>query len=69
MSLADLSIFPATPDQIKEHRERTWEEWGRGLAREEYVKRDEAYENLPHGTDGKFVIWYALLIIYDLSFI
>jgi hypothetical protein len=63
MDLTQISLFPATPEQIQVHRKRTFQEWGRGLALEEYIKRDEAFDRMPHATGGKFVVWSALVTL------
>jgi hypothetical protein len=58
MDLANLSIFPASASQARAHSERTWEDWGGGLSLEEYLKRDNALEDLPHAEGGKWIVWY-----------
>jgi hypothetical protein len=67
MDLTQISLFPATREQIQVHRKRTFQEWGRGLALEEYIKRDEAFDSMPHSMGGKFVVWLVLLTLCFLK--
>ncbi|KAF8630760.1 hypothetical protein AX17_005355 [Amanita inopinata Kibby_2008] len=55
--LSELSIYPATPEQIKESRRRTSKEWGKGMSEEEYVRRDAMADDDDHARDGRLVTW------------
>ncbi|TRM65148.1 hypothetical protein BD626DRAFT_567085 [Schizophyllum amplum] len=55
--LRNLSLYPATPEQIYEYRSRMFPSWGRGHTREQYDARDNALDDLEHAADGKMVSW------------
>lgn len=57
MDVKNLSLFPATEAQIKVHRERTFEPWGRGLDLESFCQRDIALGHLPHAAHGRWQVW------------
>ncbi|KAI8986892.1 hypothetical protein BD414DRAFT_461370 [Trametes punicea] len=56
-SLPDLSLFPATPEQVLESRRRTAVQWAKGLSVEEYVRRDVIMDKHEHAVGGKLVTW------------
>ena len=56
-SLADLSLFPATYEQIIESRKRSAVQWSGNMALEEYLQRDVILDGLEHAADGRFVTW------------
>jgi hypothetical protein len=57
VDLAVLSLFPATPEQVLQTRNRTFVEWGRGRTLEGYLERDHILDDLEHATDGKMITW------------
>ncbi|KZT10327.1 uncharacterized protein LAESUDRAFT_645084 [Laetiporus sulphureus 93-53] len=57
LSLADLSLFPATREQTIESRRRSAKQWAKGLSLEQYFKRDEIMERQEHATDGRLITW------------
>lgn len=59
VSFADLSLFPATPEQVHESRTRTAVQWARGLSLEDYIQRDVIMDKYEHAADGKLITWYA----------
>ena len=59
MSLADLSLFAATPEQVLESRKRTGVQWAVGQTLEEYLERDAIMDRHEHAADGKLITWYA----------
>ncbi|KAI0764876.1 hypothetical protein C8Q74DRAFT_1318431 [Fomes fomentarius] len=56
-SLADLSLFPATPDQVHESRTRHAEEWARNSTLEEYLLRDVIMDKDEHAANGNLITW------------
>ncbi|KAG8759862.1 hypothetical protein FRC14_004823 [Serendipita sp. 396] len=56
-----LSLFIADNEQIGVHIQRAFEQWGRGLSLEEFVKKDKAFHGLQHATDGKHTVWILAL--------
>ena len=59
ISLAELSLFPATPDQVLESRTRHAVQWGRGQSLKDYVYKDELMEKDEHAAGGNLITWYA----------
>ncbi|KAI0360589.1 hypothetical protein OH77DRAFT_1445537 [Trametes cingulata] len=57
ISLADLSLFPATPEQVRRSRERTAAEWAKGYTVEQYVQRDVIMDEHEHAAGGKLITW------------
>ncbi|TBU41719.1 hypothetical protein BD309DRAFT_964638 [Dichomitus squalens] len=57
LSLADLSLFPATREQTIESRKRTLLQWGRGRSIKEYLHTEVILETREPAIDGKFVVW------------
>ncbi|KAI0635258.1 hypothetical protein C8Q77DRAFT_1156571 [Trametes polyzona] len=56
-SLADLTLYPATPEQLDEVRKRTSVQWGKGLSLEDYIYRDILKSKLDISTNGKLITW------------
>ncbi|PCH44914.1 hypothetical protein WOLCODRAFT_133434 [Wolfiporia cocos MD-104 SS10] len=56
-SLADLSLFLATPEQTYESRKWTAVQWAKGLSLAHYIQRDVIMESLEHATDNKLTTW------------
>ena len=56
-SLADLSLFPATYEQIIESRKRTAVQWSGNMTLEQYLQRDAILDKQEHAADGRFVTW------------
>ncbi|KAH9942825.1 hypothetical protein B0H21DRAFT_749572 [Amylocystis lapponica] len=56
-TLADLSLFPATPAQMLESRKRSAESWAKGLTLEQYVLRDAIMDQHEHAAGGKLTTW------------
>ncbi|TFK39356.1 hypothetical protein BDQ12DRAFT_698070 [Crucibulum laeve] len=54
---AELSLFPATPEQVIESRRRTWKQWGAGLSEEEYLYRDAVNDLHEIAREGKLITW------------
>ncbi|KAI0746877.1 hypothetical protein C8Q80DRAFT_1321816 [Daedaleopsis nitida] len=57
LALADLTLFPATPEQTIESRKRTFVQWARGQSLEEYLHKDAIQENDEHAANGKLITW------------
>ncbi|KAI0635259.1 hypothetical protein C8Q77DRAFT_1156572 [Trametes polyzona] len=57
VSFADLSLFPATPEQVRESQTRTAVQWAKGLSLEDYLRRDAILDKYEHATDGKLITW------------
>ncbi|KAG1859208.1 hypothetical protein F4604DRAFT_1589089 [Suillus subluteus] len=57
VELASISLFRATPAQIKETRRRRWPHLGGNLSLVEYIKRDEEMDVLEHAKEGKMITW------------
>ncbi|KAI0372039.1 hypothetical protein BV20DRAFT_964740 [Pilatotrama ljubarskyi] len=57
VSLADLSLFPATPEQVRRSRENTAAEWAKGLSVDQYVQRDVIMDTHEHAAGGKLITW------------
>jgi hypothetical protein len=55
--MSDLSIFPATRDQVLVSCKRSWVQWAKGMSIEEYLQRDASLEVLEHAVDGKLITW------------
>ncbi|KAL1685856.1 hypothetical protein GGG16DRAFT_97455 [Schizophyllum commune] len=56
--LKNFTLFVATPDQILEHRKRTYARWGKGhYTLEEYLSVFEALEHQEHSADGRSKTW------------
>ncbi len=60
MSFADLSLFPATPEQVLESRIRSAVEWAKSLSLQDYIQRDVIMDKYEHAADGKLITWYAV---------
>ncbi|RDX54605.1 hypothetical protein OH76DRAFT_1397964 [Lentinus brumalis] len=57
LTLADLSLFPATPEQTRESRSRHSVQWSRGRPLHEYLHRDEVLEAHEHAANGNLITW------------
>ncbi|RPD65611.1 hypothetical protein L226DRAFT_479727 [Lentinus tigrinus ALCF2SS1-7] len=57
LTLADLSLFPATAEQTHESRTRHAVQWSRGQALEEYIHRDVVMEGDEHAANGNLITW------------
>ncbi|KAJ7139479.1 hypothetical protein C8R44DRAFT_305275 [Mycena epipterygia] len=57
MDFSELSLFPATPDQITEARRRTLPEWGKGLNLEEHLARDATQDQFDGSRNGRLRTW------------
>ncbi|OSD08107.1 hypothetical protein PYCCODRAFT_386283 [Trametes coccinea BRFM310] len=57
MSLADLSLFAATPEQVLESRKRTAVQWAVGQSVEEYLERDAIMDRHEHAANGRLITW------------
>ncbi|KZT70495.1 hypothetical protein DAEQUDRAFT_737428 [Daedalea quercina L-15889] len=57
LPLSDLSLFPATPDQVLESRRRHAPTWHKALSVEEYLLRDEIMDKYEHARDKKLTTW------------
>ncbi|KAI1798122.1 hypothetical protein LXA43DRAFT_9929 [Ganoderma leucocontextum] len=57
LSLSDLSLFPATYDQVIESRKRSAVQWAFNKSLEEYLQRDVILDGKEQAADGKFVVW------------
>ncbi|KAI0711178.1 hypothetical protein C8T65DRAFT_739572 [Cerioporus squamosus] len=57
LTLADLSLFPATSHQTRESRCRHAVEWSRGRPLDEYLHRDEVMDADQHAANGKLITW------------
>ncbi|CCM06660.1 uncharacterized protein FIBRA_08945 [Fibroporia radiculosa] len=55
--LANLSLFPATPEQTLESRKRTAVQWANGLTAAEYVRRDVVMDAQEHAAEGNLTTW------------
>lgn len=53
----ELTLFPASQEQIIESRRRTHAQWGRGLSAEAYLARDMLLDRMNHASAGKLVTW------------
>ena len=53
----DLSLFPATREQVVESRKRTSVQWSRGQSLEEYLRRDEIMDKDVHAANDKLITW------------
>ena len=58
-ALSELSLFPATREQVIESRKRTAVQWGRGQSEEGYLRRDEAMDDHEHAANGRLITWFA----------
>ncbi|KAI0777765.1 hypothetical protein BD413DRAFT_640527 [Trametes elegans] len=56
-SFADLSLFPATREQVVEARKRTSVQWAKGDSLEHYLQREVVLEKHGHAADGKHITW------------
>ena len=56
-SFADLSLFPATREQVVEARKRTSVQWAKGDSLEHYLQREVVLEKHEHAADGKHITW------------
>jgi len=54
---SELSLFPATPDQVLESRRRHAPQWCRKLSIEEYLLRDQLMDGHEHASDKKLTTW------------
>ncbi|PCH44908.1 hypothetical protein WOLCODRAFT_139317 [Wolfiporia cocos MD-104 SS10] len=54
---ADLSLFPATPEQILEGRRRSAAEWGHGLTLEQYIRRGDILHQKEHAAGNRHITW------------
>ncbi|KAG1887868.1 hypothetical protein F4604DRAFT_1645640 [Suillus subluteus] len=55
--LAALSLYPATPAQVLETRERTWPHWGGSTTLEQYLQHYERMDEMEHARDGRMTTW------------
>lgn len=55
--LANLTLFPATKEQIRIARRRSWVSWGNGLSVEQFVAKEEYLDVAEHARDGKMTVW------------
>ena len=63
--LKNFTLFVATPDQIIEHRKRTYARWGKGhYTLEDYLSVFEALEHQEHSADGRAKTWLAAHILF-----
>ncbi|KZV83705.1 hypothetical protein EXIGLDRAFT_842756 [Exidia glandulosa HHB12029] len=51
------TLFPATPEQVRESRVRTHPQWGRGVPLDEYLERDAKLDTFAHASDGRLTTW------------
>ena len=56
-SFADLSLFPATRQQIIESRKRSAVQWAGNMLLEEYLQRDVILDGQEQAAGGRFVVW------------
>ena len=56
-ALANLSLFPATPEQVLQSRRYMGTLWGRGLTPEEFLLRDEIMDEEEHSANGRLIVW------------
>lgn len=64
VSLSEVSLYPATREQLIASWKRTAVEWGTGLTPEEYVDRELVGEKREFAKDGKNVTWYVRFGFY-----
>ncbi|KAF8074823.1 hypothetical protein FPV67DRAFT_1475081 [Lyophyllum atratum] len=57
IKLSSLSLFVATPEQVRESRRRTSSEWANGRSLEEYLLRDAYLEQQEHARNGRLITW------------
>ncbi|RDX54608.1 hypothetical protein OH76DRAFT_1397971 [Lentinus brumalis] len=55
--LADLSLFPATSEQVRESRSRYAAQWSIGRSLEAYLQRDVVLDADEHAANGKLITW------------
>jgi hypothetical protein len=58
LTLADLSLFPATPNQTLESRKRSYPFWKADLTEEQYLARDTWTDSFEQAEGGKLITWY-----------
>ncbi len=56
-SFSDLSLFPATYEQIIDSRKRSAVQWAGKMTLEAYLQRDVILDGQEQAADGKFVVW------------
>ncbi|KAI0826526.1 hypothetical protein BC628DRAFT_1373016 [Trametes gibbosa] len=54
---ANLSLFPATPEQVLQSRKHTATQWAKGLSVEDYIQRDVIMDEYEHAGRGKLTTW------------
>lgn len=64
MDLSQYSLFPATPEQVRESRVRTHPQWGRGVPLEDYLERDAKLDTFEHAANGRLSTWYVRCALY-----
>ena len=57
--LSELSLYPATPEQVHESRTRHSAHWRKNNSVEDYLRRDQVLEKLEHAKDNKLVTWFV----------
>ncbi len=57
LDLADLSLFPATSEQVRESRSRYAARWSIGRSLEAYLQRDVVLDADEHAANGKLITW------------
>ncbi len=57
LDLADLSLFPATSEQVRESRSRYAAQWSIGRSLEAYLQRDVVLDADEHAANGKLITW------------
>ena len=57
--LSELSLYPATPEQVHESRTRHSTQWRKNMSVEDYLLRDRVLEKLEHAKDNKLITWYV----------
>ncbi|KAH9919959.1 uncharacterized protein BXZ73DRAFT_104779 [Epithele typhae] len=57
LPLCELSLYPATRQQTLDSRRRHFEQWGRGMPLEEYLRRDDVLDSDPHAANGNMITW------------
>ncbi|EJD43714.1 hypothetical protein AURDEDRAFT_88553 [Auricularia subglabra TFB-10046 SS5] len=57
VDLSQYTLFPATPEQVRESRTRTHAQWGRGTRLEDYLERDARLDVFEHAANGRLTTW------------
>ncbi|KAJ7590695.1 hypothetical protein C8J56DRAFT_933618 [Mycena floridula] len=57
ISLASLSLYRASPDQVIESRRRTCVQWARGATVEEYLQLNQQIDEHQVSQNGNFITW------------